>query len=81
MTELNKPVSRRARHASFHYRGKSRRIVVTLEPGDMIAMRVEGTRSTVRAGLKAVFNQMTEWWGQAEMRRKVMERKQRKGII
>jgi hypothetical protein len=41
MTDLNKPVRRRGR---LPYRG--RRIIVTLEPGDMLGFRLERTRRT-----------------------------------
>ena len=41
MTDLNKPVRRRGR---LPYRG--RRIVVSLEPGDLLGFRLERTRRT-----------------------------------
>jgi hypothetical protein len=41
MTDLNKPVRRRGQ---LPYRG--RRIVVSLEPGDLIGFRLERTRRT-----------------------------------
>ncbi len=41
MTDLTKPVRRRGR---IPYRG--RRIVVSLEPGDMLGFRLERTRRT-----------------------------------
>lgn len=58
MTELTRPVIRRGREPFAHYR---RRIVVSLEPGDTLAMRLEGTRTTYRASLAGVFRQLAAW--------------------
>ena len=58
MTELRKPVCRRSRFPFMHYR---RRIVVVLEPGDILAMRLERTREIYRATLADVFRQLIEW--------------------
>jgi hypothetical protein len=74
MTELQKSVRRRTRSPFAHYR---KRIVVSLEPGDILAMRLERTRTTYRAELGAVFRQLAEWHASAERRRKREERKAR----
>ncbi len=76
MTSLEKPVRRRSRALFGHYR---RRIVVILEPGDILAMRLERTRKTYRAPLQNVFRQLAEWHAVAEALRKKEERKQRRG--
>jgi len=73
MTDLTKPVRWRSRAPFGHYR---RRIVVTLEPGDVLAMRLERTRMTYRASLADVFRQLAHWHALAERRRKAEERKQ-----
>lgn len=52
MTELGKPVRRRTRLPFAHYR---RRIVVILEPGDVLAMRLERTRTAYRAPIASVY--------------------------
>jgi hypothetical protein len=67
MTELERSVRRRTRSPFAHYR---KRIVVILEPGDIIAMRLERTRTTYRAPLSAVFRQLADWHADAELRRK-----------
>jgi hypothetical protein len=67
MTDLAKPVRRRCREPFAHYH---KRIVVALEPGDVIAMRLERTRTTYRATLAV-------WHARAEARRKREERKAR----
>jgi hypothetical protein len=72
MTELQKSVRRRTRSPFAHYR---KRIVVCLEPGDVLAMRLERTRTTYRAPLSAVFRQIAEWHASAERRRRQEERK------
>jgi hypothetical protein len=51
----------------MHYR---RRIVVVLEPGDVLAMRLERTRAIYRATLADVFRQLIEWHVQRERPRK-----------
>jgi hypothetical protein len=76
MTELKKTVRRRTRSPFAHYR---RRIVVILEPGDILAMRLERTRTTFRAGLPAVFRQLAEWHASSKRRRRLAERKERRG--
>ncbi len=75
MTELNKPVCRRTRCTFAHYR---RRIVVILEPGDLLAMRLERTRLVYRATLANVYRQLALWTAEAEARRKREERKARR---
>lgn len=55
-----------------------RRIVVSLEPGDVLAMHLERTRTTYRAPLASVFRQLIEWHVATERRRKAEERKQRR---
>jgi len=75
MTELTKTVRRRTRSPFAHYR---KRIVVILEPGDILAMRLERTRTTFRASLPTVFRQLAEWHASAERSRKLAERKERR---
>lgn len=75
MTDLNKPIRRRARTPFSYYR---KRIVVSLEPGDLIAMRLERTRTTFRAAIGDVFRQIIQWHAAAECRRKKEERKLRR---
>jgi hypothetical protein len=75
MTELTRPVRRRSRTSFAHYR---RRIVVTLEPGDVLAMRLERTRTTYRAPLTNVFRQLVEWHVAAARRKKREVRRRRK---
>ncbi|MBI5385078.1 MAG: hypothetical protein HZA90_10370 [Verrucomicrobia bacterium] len=77
MTDLLKPVRRRSRAPFAHYR---KRIVVSLEPGDVLAMRLERTRTTYRATIAAVFRTLADWHARAEVRRKREERKARRGL-
>jgi hypothetical protein len=76
MTDLTKAVCRRSRSTFAHYR---RRIVIILEPGDLLAMRLERSRTTYRAPFDKVFRQLADWYAQAESRRKREERKARGG--
>lgn len=75
MTDLARPVRRRSREPFAHYR---KRIVVSLEPGDVIAMRLERTRTTFRAPLAAIYRTLADWHARAEIRRKREERKLRR---
>jgi hypothetical protein len=75
MTDLEKTVRRRTRHPFAHYR---RRIVVMLEPGDVLAMRLERTRTPYRAPIAAVYRQLVEWHVTAARREKQKARKLRK---
>jgi len=73
MTDLLRPVSRRTRLPFAHYR---RRIVVVLEPGDVIAMRLERTRTLYRAPIPSVYRQLIEW--HVEARRRERRKKKRR---
>lgn len=74
MTELHKPVRRRTRLPFAHYR---RRIVVILEPGDVLAMRLERTRTQYRAPLASVYRQLVEWHVNALRREKQLAQKKK----
>jgi hypothetical protein len=69
MTELEKPVRRRTRFPFAHY---CKRIVVILEPGDCVAMRLERTRKLFRAPIGS------EWHVAALRREKQLARKRRR---
>ena len=75
MTELKKAVKRRTRFPFAHYR---KRIVVILEPGDCVAMRLEKTRKLVRAPIASVYRQLVEWHVAAIRREKRLARKKRR---
>jgi hypothetical protein len=76
MTEMNKVVERRTRGTFAH---TGRRIIVALEPGDVIAMRLERGRkeAAYRGTAAGLFRVLADWHAQAELRRKREERKQR----
>ena len=61
MTNLEKVVRRRGLVPFQHYK---RRIVVSLEPGDIPTMRLEGTRKTYRVPISAVFITLCQWEAQ-----------------
>ena len=77
MTELEKAVRRRSRFPFAHYR---KRIVVILEPGDIIAMRLERTRTYYRSTLAAVYRQLVEWQVAFRRREKLLARKKRRQL-
>ena len=74
MTDLEKTVRRRTRFPFAHYR---KRIVVILEPGDTIAMRLERAHTPYRGTLAAVYRQLVEWHVEAKQREKRKARKKR----
>jgi hypothetical protein len=67
MTDLTKPVRRRARAPYGHYQ---KRIVVILEPGDILAMRLEKQKVVYRAPLAAVFGVLASWHARANKKGK-----------
>jgi len=73
MTDLRKRIKRRTVN-SYNYQG--RRLVVILEPGDVIAFREERCRKVFRAPLSRVFTQVVAWNLEAERaeKRKVSNR-------
>ena len=75
MTDLEKPVQRRSRFPFAHYR---KRIVVILEPGDCVAMRLERTRRVYRAPISALYRLLVEWHVAAILREKQRARKHRR---
>lgn len=77
MTNLEKPVKRRTRFPFAHYR---KRIVVILEPGDTIAMRLERTHTPYRSTLASVYRQLVEWHVEAERQLKRKARKKRRAL-
>ena len=72
MTDLHKTIRRRSREQFAHYR---RRIIISLEPRDVIGMRLERTRTTYRAPLASVFRTLADWHARAEARAKREARK------
>lgn len=77
MTDLKHPVKRRTRFPFAHYR---KRIVVILEPGDCVAMRLERTRRLYRAPISSVYRQLVEWHVAAVRREKRLARKKRRRV-
>jgi len=57
-TELRKPVTRRTVDTHGHRR---RKLIVRLEPGDIIAFREEKCRAWFTAPLSRVFQQVVAW--------------------
>jgi len=72
LTDLEKVVRRRGLVPFQHYK---RRIVVSLEPGNILVMRLEGTRKTYRAPLSAVFISLCQWESYAKRREKGQKEK------
>ena len=62
-TELRKPVIRRCAEPYDHRR---KRLVVALEPGDVISFREERSRKRFTAPLCRVFRQVVNWNVEAE---------------
>ena len=75
MTDLDKTVRRRTRFPFAHYR---KRIVIILEPGDCVAMRLERTRTVYRAPISVLYRKLVEWHVAAELREKQQARKLRR---
>lgn len=54
MTDLNK-VIRRVTRSRRHSQSKWRPLIVSLEPGDVIGVRLQGTRQTYRRAIETVY--------------------------
>lgn len=72
MTDLRKAVSRRTASA-YDHRGK--RVVVILEPGDVIGFRFERSSKVFRAPIKRLMQQTIVWNVDAERAAKRAARK------
>ena len=72
MTDLRKTIMRRTVGA-FNHQG--RRIVVALEPGDVLALREERTKKWFRAPLTNVMRQVMIWNVDAERAAKRAQKK------
>jgi len=64
MTDLAKPIRRRTLNKFGHY---DKRIVVTIGPGDMLAMHLERSRTVYRAPIGKVFALMAQWHAEGEL--------------
>ena len=74
MTELNK-VIRRVTVTRTHEKSKSRAFVVSLEPGDMVGTRLQGTRQTYRLHVQQIYRLAVEnWLAQVEKRAKQLRK-------
>jgi hypothetical protein len=72
MTSLEKVVRRRGLRPFQHYH---RHIVAGLEPGGVMALRLEGARKTYRVSLSAVFVTLFQWEADAHRREKEMAKR------
>ena len=75
MTDLERRIIRRSRFPFAHYR---KRIVMAFEPGDVVAMRLERTRTWYRGSAAGVFRQLIAWQVEAKRREKRLARKNRR---
>jgi len=76
MTNLEKIIKRRGcrQHPELH----NRRIIVMLEPGDTIAMRLERRRKVVRASIDKIYWAMSKWDAIETAKKKAIEKKLKK---
>jgi hypothetical protein len=78
MTDLNRRV-RRVTSTTVRYRGKPKRLVVTLYPGDIIGVRPEKTRQEETTTLAAVYGLAIKQRVAKEQAEKKAARKARRG--
>jgi hypothetical protein len=75
MTPLRKPVTRRTVEPYDH---QGRRVVVTLEPGDVLALRWERTRKLFRAPINQIMRAVIQWTVETERAARRGARRNRK---
>lgn len=76
MIEINKVIKRRS---NYEY-DRNRKLVVILEPGDILGMREAGRRTVYRAGLGRIFIQLARWYAQDQANKKALAKKLKKSI-
>ena len=76
-TQLNKPVSRVTLSAVRDRGAKFRQVVVTLQPGDLIGMRLKGTRYGCVIAISSVWQEAMIRQALAEKRFKAQRHKGR----
>jgi hypothetical protein len=74
-TPLKRRVVRKCERPTKH---NGKRLVVILEPGDVIGMREEGRRITYRGSLERVYWMLAKWHADEMIRAKREAKKQRK---
>ena len=75
-TELKRTVVRKCSRSE--HRGN--RLIVILEPGDIIGMREAGKRTTYRASLERVFWTLAKWHAAGVAEEKAKAKKLRKAL-
>jgi hypothetical protein len=77
MTDLNKRVARRT-FATKRERSKTRRIIVSLEPGDVLGFRLERTRMTYHVSVEGAYDWAAQCYADAIRRERKMKKKKGK---
>lgn len=75
-TTLNKVVVRRCGKAQHN----GKQIVVMIEPGDTIAVRLHGKRTVYRGAIEKVYWVLAKWHAMDEAKKRAAEKKQRKAM-
>jgi len=63
MTDLTKPIRRRTMGQFMHYK---KRIVVIIEPDDVIGMHLERSRTIYRAPISKLYATLAQWHADGE---------------
>lgn len=70
-TKFSKQVFRETDHIKIHDNGVKREIVVGLEAGDVISVRLKGTRHTFKVGAQTLYEYAGKLYGEQERRDKL----------
>ena len=76
-TPLKRKVVRKCENSFGHTK---KRLIVILEPGDMIGMREKGRKTTYRAKLEDIYWVMAKWHALGVAKEKAEEKKRRKAL-
>lgn len=75
-TSLKKIVIRKCERTSH----QGRNLIVMLEPGDTIAMRMAGKRTVYRGSLEKIYWVLAKWHAMETAKQKATEKKQQKAL-
>jgi hypothetical protein len=72
-TKFSKPVFRETDDVKIHDCGKKRELVCGFEPGDVVSVRMKGTRTAFKISARTLYEYAAKLHGEAERRAKQLQ--------